>query len=108
DDGFPTLSSRVMCSTRVLFVLDRRACAILIPIGRRKVAARRRRPESLFAAVGQFLDLRSTSLTKLERAPRRFEAVPVHFVLVAMNERSAVATRSLSSTVLMASSRLPP
>jgi hypothetical protein len=80
--------------------------AISMPALRRKVAARRRRPERMLGTLGQLLLFRCASPTSSVRAPRRSEAVPVHFVRVAMSARTALATGSASMTSATASSRL--
>ena len=96
--------------------------AISIPTLRRKVAARRSRPDSARGLSGQVLDLATRSPTTSARAPRRSEAIPVHTVRTvcvaacvaacsaacfAMKARTAVATGSASMTPSTASSRLP-
>ena len=98
--------------------------AISIPILRRKVAARRSRPDSARGLSGQVFDLVTRSPTTSARAPRRSEAIPVHTVRTvcvaawacfaacsaacfAMKARTAVATGSASMTPSTASSRLP-
>src|SRR5262249_47201564 len=54
--------------------------AISMPALRRKVAARRRRPERVLGVLGQLLLFRCASSSSSVRSPRRSEAVPVHFV----------------------------
>src|SRR5215472_7832610 len=80
--------------------------AISMPALRRKVAARRRRPERVLGVLGQLLLFRCASPTSSVRAPRRSEAIPVHCVRVAMSVRTALATGSASMTPATASSRL--
>src|SRR5690606_6444684 len=78
-----------------------------MPILRRKVAARRNRPESARGLSGQVLDLATRSPAISARAPRRSEAVPVHSVRSVITARTAAATGSASITPSTASSRLP-
>src|SRR5262249_17561630 len=73
-----------------------RAKPTSMPILRRKVAARRNRPARARGLSGQVLDLATRSSVTSTRAPRRFEAVPVHTDLVAITARTAVATGSAS------------
>src|SRR6516165_12742712 len=80
--------------------------AISMPALRRKVAARRRRPERVLGVLGQLLLFRSASPSSSVRAPRRSEAVPIHVVRVAMSARTVLATGSASMTPATVSSRL--
>ena len=101
---FSTAAEIVMVRVRARpFLLK----SISIPTLRRKVAARRIRPESARGVAGQVLARRTVSPTSSERAPRRSEAVPVHTVRDAISERTAEPTGSASMTLSTASSRLP-
>jgi hypothetical protein len=84
-----------------------RSNVMSMPTLRRKVAARRTRPDSARADDGQVLVLRTFSPTSSSRAPRRSEAVPVHSVRVFISERMAEPTVSASMTLSTASSRFP-
>src|SRR5262249_37765557 len=103
----PLSGSAVMQMKRLRLWFVSLSKAISMPALRRKVAARRRRPERVLGVLGQLLLFRCASLTSSVRAPRRSEAVPVHFVRVAMSARTALATGSASMTSATASSRLP-
>src|SRR5215471_19649982 len=81
--------------------------SISTPILRRKVAARRSRPDNARGLSGQVLELATRSSTAFARAPRRSDAVPVHTVRVAITARTAAAIGSPSITPSTASSRLP-
>src|SRR5690606_30573712 len=104
--GTDSAPAAVMRMTRVR-ARPSRSQDTSMPILRRKVAARRSRPESARGLSGQVLDLAMRSPAASPRAPRRSEAVPVHSVRSSMMARTAAATGSASMTPSTASSRLP-
>jgi hypothetical protein len=104
--GAESLGVVVMLMVRVR-ARPSRPKLISMPILRKKVAARRSRPDSARGLSGQGFDLAARSPAASARAPRRSEAVPVHTVRVVIKARKAVAIGSASMTPSTASSRLP-
>ena len=84
-----------------------RSKSISMPILRRKVAARRSRPDSARGLWGQSLDFAIRSPAASSSSSRRSVAVPFHAVRVAITASTAPATGSDSMTLSAASWRLP-
>ena len=84
-----------------------RSKSMVMPIFRRNVAARRRRPARARGVSGQDFDFETRSPAITLRTGRSAVAVPVHPARVAIRVRMLEATASASMTSSTASSRLP-